>query len=129
MCFEHWGNHLIVSDVESKKISSIFLYDADRSEMHQKRWKRVKQCTVIQFSRHWKPKCANHIYSQWDQTELMNRFCCSPFTDWLERNDMDCFFSSETSHWWFVESHLSSYSLHFCPKILGRWWQPTNLNW
>ena len=47
---------------------------------------------VIQFSRRCPPKCANHIHSQWDQTEFMNRFYGSPFADWLERNDMDCFF-------------------------------------
>ena len=46
---------------------------------------RIKQC---RFS----PKCANHIHSQWDQTELMNRFYGSIFADLLERNDMDCFF-------------------------------------
>ena len=24
--------------------------------------------------------------------QLMNKFCCSPFADWLKRNDMDCLF-------------------------------------
>ena len=31
-----------------------------------------------------------HIHLQSDL--LMNRFCCSPFADWLERNYMDCLF-------------------------------------
>ena len=47
---------------------------------------------VIQFSRHYPPKCANHIHSQRDHTELMITFCRSTSADWLERNDMDCFF-------------------------------------
>ena len=47
---------------------------------------------LIQFSHHCLPKCANHIHSQWD--ELMNRFRCSPVADWLERNDIYCFFCS-----------------------------------
>ena len=50
---------------------------------------------IIQFSCHCPPKCANHIHAQWDQTELMNGFYGPRFADWLERNDMDCFFRTE----------------------------------
>ena len=42
------------------------------------------------------PKCANHIHSQWDCTELMNRFWCQLFADWLERNNINCFFRVNT---------------------------------
>ena len=42
------------------------------------------------------PKCAYHIHSQWDCTELINRFWCQLFADWLERNNMNCFFRANT---------------------------------
>ena len=60
---------------------------------------RVKQCI---FSRHCPPKCAHNIDSQSDHTETMNRFYCSSFTDWLERNDMDCLFRRR----YYPTSHL-----------------------
>ena len=44
---------------------------------------------ATQFFRHCPSKCANHIHSQWDRPELMNRFCCSPLIDWLERNSVN----------------------------------------
>ena len=36
----------------------------------------------------------SNTMTQWTQTKLMNRFCGSPFADWLERNDMACFLRS-----------------------------------
>ena len=33
-----------------------------------------------------------HSCSQWDYIELMNRLWCPLFADWLERNNMNCFF-------------------------------------
>ena len=51
---------------------------------------RIKQCNTILSS--LLLKCANHIHLHWDRTELMNGLYGSSFTDWLERNDIDCFF-------------------------------------
>ena len=51
---------------------------------------RVKQCEFILLP--LTPKCTNHIHWQWDYTEFMNRFWCPLVADWLERNNMDCFF-------------------------------------
>ena len=59
--------------------------------MRKKRYARlgrVKQCHTILSSLPVK-MCQSW---QWDQTELMNRFWCPSFADWLERNDKDCFF-------------------------------------
>ena len=50
----------------------------------------VKQCEIILSS--LPPKCTSHIHPQWDYTELMNRFWCPLFADWLERNNMNCSF-------------------------------------
>ena len=51
---------------------------------------RVKQCELIPLS--LPSKCANHIHSHWDYTEIMNKFWCPLVADWLERNNMDCIF-------------------------------------
>ena len=53
---------------------------------------RLESNNMNLFSRRFPPKCANHIHSQCDYTELINRFWCLFFADWPERKIMNCFF-------------------------------------
>ena len=61
---------------------------------------------VNKFSRRCLPKCANHIHSQWDYTELTNRFWWPLFADWLDRNNMNCFFLNKKFNLWFLLSQV-----------------------
>ena len=51
---------------------------------------QVKQCELILSSLPAK-MCQSQSFTV-NYTELMNRFWCPLFADWLERNDMNCFF-------------------------------------
>ena len=50
----------------------------------------------------------DNIYSHWFRTELMNRFSCAAFADWLERNYMDS----------LAQMPLTEISLFFCHKVI-----------
>ena len=51
----------------------------------------------------------NHIHSQLDYTGLMNEFWCPLVADWLDRNDMDCFFRTGISKVVIATTYLPIY--------------------